>query len=229
MPAPSDALPNGFLIDARNRMVDSQLRPNKVSDARILDAARVLPRERFLPAAQLALAYADQNVPLSGGRVMLQPLVLARLVQAGEPVAGDKVLVVGAGSGYSATLFAALGCSVIALEEPGPLLELARSALAATAPGVRLVSGALPPGWPADAPYDIILIEGAVPEVPANIASQLDRQTGRLLTIVASTTSGRTGLAVQAEPTPAGVSVRALFNFVCPILPGFAAAPAFEF
>jgi protein-L-isoaspartate(D-aspartate) O-methyltransferase len=229
----ANVLPDSFLIDARNWMVDSQVRPNRVSDPRILDAMRHLPRERFLPDAQLALAYADQNVPLGGGRVLLQPMALARLVQAAEPVAHEKVLVVAAGTGYSAALFAALGCDVTALEEPGVLLDQAKTALAAIVPSVRLVSGALPAGWPAGAPYDIILIDGAVPEVPLTVANQLNRQTGRLLTIVAPSASAggihRTGLAVQAEPTPAGVSQRALFDFLCPILPGFAASPAFQF
>jgi protein-L-isoaspartate(D-aspartate) O-methyltransferase len=235
-PSTANALPESFLLDARNRMVDSQIRPNKVSDPRILEAMRHLPRERFLPAALLALAYSDQNVPLGGGRVLLQPLPLARLVQTAAPVPGDKVLVVAAGGGYSAALFAALGCDVTALEEPGTLLDLARSALGAVAPAVRVVSGPLAAGWPSGAPYDIILIDGAVPEVSANVAGQLNRQTGRLVTIVgpaagsgAAYLTGRNGLAVQAEPTPAGVSLRALFDCLCPILPGFAPAPAFEF
>ena len=182
--AATNVAPDSFLIDARNRMVDSQVRPNKVSDPRILDAMRHLPRERFLPDALLAQAYADQNVPLGGGRVLLQPLALARLVQAAVPLAGEKVLVVAAGTGYSAAVFAALGCEVTALEEPGVLLDLAKTVLAAVAPSVKLVSGSLPAGWPAGAPYDIILIDGAVPEVPATVASQLNRETGRLLTII---------------------------------------------
>jgi protein-L-isoaspartate(D-aspartate) O-methyltransferase len=233
-PPPSgNLLPDGFLIDARNRMVDSQIRPNRVSDPRILDVMRRLPRERFLPEALLAQSYADQNVHLGSGRVLMQPLVLARLVQAAAPLSGEKVLVVAAGAGYSAALLAAFGCDVTALEEPGMLLDQARAALAALAPSVRLVSGSAPAGWPAGAPYDIILIDGAVPEVPATLASQLNRQTGRLMTIVGPNTNPggmpRTGLAVQAEPTPAGVSQRALFDVLCPILPCFAAAPAFEF
>lgn len=235
-PSPQDARKDAFLADARNRMVDSQVRPNRVTDLRILDAMRQLPRERFLPEALLALAYADQNVVLGDGRVLLQPLALARLVQAAEPVAGEKALVVAAGTGYSAALLAELGCQVTALEDQGALLDLARAALPAMAPAVTLVSGPLTAGWPAGAPYDIILIDGAVPEVPATVASQMNRDTGRLLTIIgpqgtggALRLTGRTGLAVQAEPTPAGVSLRPLFDCLCPILPGFAAAPAFQF
>jgi protein-L-isoaspartate(D-aspartate) O-methyltransferase len=216
-----------FLTAARYRMVDSQIRPNKVTDPRILDAMRRLPRERFLPESQLALAYADQNVPLGGGRVLLQPMVLARLAQAAAPLPDEKVLVVGAGTGYSAALLAMLGCAVTALEEPGPLLDRARPVLAAVARTVTPVSGPLPIGYSAGAPYDLILIDGAVPEVPATIAAQLNRDTGRLLTIISD--GGRTGYAAQAEPTQAGVSVRALFDCLCPVLPGFARTPVFEF
>ena len=170
------------------------------------------------------------------GRVLLQPMVLARLVQAAAPLPGEKVLVVGAGTGYSAALLAALGLRGHRAGRTGPLLDMAKTALAAVAPSVRVVSGPLPAGWPAGAPYDLILIDGAVPEVPATVASQLNRETGRLVTIAGrDATSGgmtdasHTGLAVHAEPTPAGVSVRALFDCLCPVLPGFAPAPVFEF
>jgi len=221
------ALNDEFLIDARNRMVDSQIRPNKVSDPRILDAMRHLPRERFIPAASLALAYADQNVPLAGGRILLQPMVLARLLQAAMPLKGEKALIVGSGTGYSAALLAALGCEVTALEQPGPLLDLAKQALVTTASTVTLVSGPLPSGWTAGAPYDLILIDGAVPAVPVSLATQLKGDNGRLVTIVRE--GAHSGHAALAEPTPAGVSVRALFDCLCPVLPGFAAAPVFEF
>jgi protein-L-isoaspartate(D-aspartate) O-methyltransferase len=216
-----------FLLDARRRMVDSQLRPNKVTDPRILHAMRHLPRERFLPDSQRALAYADQTVTLGGGRVLPQPMVLARLVQAAAPLPGETALVVGAGSGYSAALLAACGCVVTALEQPGPLFDLARQALIVVAPDVTLVSGPLQAGWPDGAPYDLILIDGAVPEVPAAIAAQLKRDIGRLITTINE--GDRTGHAVIAEPTPVGVSVRALFDCVSPVLPGFAPAPEFEF
>ncbi|MSP00207.1 MAG: protein-L-isoaspartate O-methyltransferase [Acetobacteraceae bacterium] len=221
-------IPNDeFLNDARKRMVESQLRPNKVTDTRILTAARQLPRERFLPPSLLPLAYSDQNVVLGLGRVLLQPMALARLAQAAAPVKGEAVLIVGAATGYSAALLAALGCSVIALEEPGVLADLAKTALTEVAPSVSLVSGPLAAGWSTGAPYDLILIDGAVPEVPSVLMNQLNRQTGRLVTIV--NTGGGTSHAVLARPTPVGVSMRALFDCPCPVIPGFAAAPAFVF
>jgi protein-L-isoaspartate(D-aspartate) O-methyltransferase len=220
-------LNDDFMNDARKRMVDSQIRPNRVSDPALLAALRRLPRERFLPIALLALAYSDQTVKLGSGRVLLQPMVLARLLQAALPLPGEKVLVVGAGAGYSAALLEAVGCSVTALEESPALLGQAKTALAEVAPSVTLVSGPLASGWAAGAPYDLILIDGAVPAVPAGIASQLNKDVGRLVTIIHE--GDHAGHAVQIEPTPAGVSVHALFDCLCPVLPGFAVAPAFEF
>lgn len=216
------SLTDDYADDARKRMVDSQLRPNKVTDPRILTAMRTLPRERFLPPALSALAYSDQNVSLGGGRVLLQPMTLARLIQAMEPLAGDKTLIVGAGTGYAAAVLAACGCTVTALEESGPLLDLAKAAPT----GATIVSGPLAAGWPAGAPYDLILIDGAVTEVPAAIAAQLKPETGRLVTILSQ---GRTSHAIKAEATAAGISVRPLFDCLCPELPAFARAPAFEF
>lgn len=214
--------PYDFADDARKRMVDSQLRPNKITDPRILDAMRRLPRENFLPPALSALAYADQNVPLGGGRVLMQPMAIARLIQTMEPAAGETALVVGAGTGYAAAVLAACGCDVTALEENAVLASLAK----ASATGVTVVSGPLAAGWPAGAPYDLILIEGAVPEVSPVIAAQLKRETGRLVTIVSE---GHTSHAIQAEATAAGLSIRPLFDCLCPVLPAFARAPAFAF
>ena len=115
-------------------MVDSQIRPNKVVDPRILRAMRELPRERFVPTALRSLAYADEDVPLGNGRALMEPMVLARLVQIAAPVAGERVLVVGAGGGYGAAVLAACGANVTALEEDEALLGLARQLLPAIAP-----------------------------------------------------------------------------------------------
>ena len=104
-----------LFADARRNMVDSQIRPNRVTDPRILAAMRRLPRESFLPSAVRALAYADEDVPLGNGRFMMEPMVLARLLQAAALIDQERVLVVGAGTGYGAAVIAACGCKVTAL------------------------------------------------------------------------------------------------------------------
>src|ERR1700735_1014235 len=105
-----------LFAEARNCMVDSQIRPNRVVDQRVLSAMRTVPRERFLPANVQALAYVDQDVPLGNGRFLMEPRVFARLLQAAVLRENEQVLVVGAGTGYGAAVLAACGCRVIALE-----------------------------------------------------------------------------------------------------------------
>ena len=202
--------------DARARMVDSQIRPNRVNDPRILAAMRHLPRERFLPPALASLAYSDEDIPLPGGRFMLEPMVLARLIQLVSLAGGARVLVVGAGTGYGAAVLAACGARVTALESDPALRELAAPALMAEAPGVELVAGSLASGWPAGAPYDAILIEGAVAEVPAALPAQL-RQDGRLVAV--RRIEGQVGQAILAEPTPLGLRARPMFDCAAPSIP----------
>src|SRR5690242_11705344 len=161
-----------FFAQARQHMVDSQVRPNKVTDTRILAAMRQLPRERFLPPHLAALAYADEDVPLGKGRVLMEPMVISRLVQLAMPQEGQRALVIAAGTGYGAALLAACGCRVTALEDDPALLAIARPALTEEAPGISLVSGPPTAGWPQGAPYDGILIEGGVHAVAPAIASQ---------------------------------------------------------
>ena len=223
-PSSPDFATDAFLTDARNRMVDSQLRPNKVSDPRILEAMRHLPRERFVPPGLAALAYADQTVGPHDGCVMLQPMALARLAQAAAPLKGETALVIGMGAGYAAALLAALGCAVTVLEASPASLERTRRALGDTA--VILAAGPLVAGWAAGGPYDLILIDGAVPSIPAAIAAQLRPETGRLLTVMGD---GQTSRAVHAEPAPAGLSIRTLFDCPCPVLADFVPAPVFAF
>lgn len=223
---------------ARELMVDGQLRPTKVTDARVLEAMRRLPRERFLPPALATLAYIDEDVPLPGGRVLMEPLVLARLIQLAAPRAGERALVIGAGTGYGAAVLAATGASVVALEEDRTLLALARGALAALAPSVVVAEGPLGAGWPSGAPWDLIFIEGAVPAVPATIAEQLRHEAGRLVTVLAASglaASGSAsaghgiGRAVLAERTPSGLAMRPAFDCATPMLPAFRPAPSFVF
>lgn len=216
-----------LFADARKMMVDSQIRPNRVTDPRVLAAMRNLPRERFLPAAVRALAYADEDVPLGNGRYMMEPMVLAKLLQAATLRENERVLVVGAGTGYGAAVLDACGCRVTALEEDPALLGMARSILAEQAPGVMVVSGPLGLGWAAHAPYDLILIEGAVPEIPPALAAQLHQETGRLLTAICR--EGRATMAIQAEATAAGLGMCTIFDCGTPPIPSLRRAPVFEF
>jgi len=212
---------------ARNIMVDGQLRPNKVTDARILHAMRRLPRERFLPARLAALAYADEDVPLGEGRVLMEPMVLARLIQALAPRAGERALVAACGTGYGAAVLAATGARVTALEENAGLAAQAKSALAEVAPGVTLVTGPIAAGWAEGGLWDMVLIEGAVAAIPPAYAGLVKPGAGRLATVISS--GARTGYAALAELTPAGLVPRPLFDCATVLLPGFGAAPGFRF
>jgi protein-L-isoaspartate(D-aspartate) O-methyltransferase len=225
------AAPIDRFLDARNRMVDSQVRPNKVADPRILAAMRAIPRERFLPPAMASLAYADLDVPLGNGRVLLAPMLIAKLIQLIAPVAGERALVVASGVGYGAAVLAACGVRVIALEQDEALLAVARTALAAASPGVNLVAGALAGGWPAEAPYDIVFIEGAVASVPAAIAAQLRQEAGRLVTVIRGSAGGAVGpgQAMRGETTQAGLQLRPEFDCATPPIPALLPAPAFTF
>lgn len=215
-----------LFADARKHMVDSQIRPNKVTDPRILAAMRRLPRERFLPAELGARAYADEDVPLGNGRVLMEPMLIARLLQTAMPLEGERVLVVGAGTGYSSAVLAACGCRVTALEEDADLTALARTALIEYAPSVMLVTGPFSAGWAATAPYDVILLEGGVSVIPDALGRQLRNDGGRLVGVI---NSGRTSQAVLAEATQAGLRARPIFDCATPPFPSLVPTAAFEF
>ncbi len=116
-------------------MVDSQIRPNKVNDPRILEAMRRLPRERFVPETAAAMAYVDEDVPLGNGRFLMEPMVIARLIQTTRPLPGEAALVVGAGTGYGAALLAACGARVTALEDDPALIAIAARRARRRCPG----------------------------------------------------------------------------------------------
>ena len=216
-----------LLAEARNRMVDSQVRPNRVIDPRIINAMRRLPRERFLPSAQAPLAYIDEDIPLGRGRVLMEPMVLARLVQMARPQPGERVLVVAAGTGYGAAVLAACGAEVTALEEDEALLAIARRVLPEFAPRVALVQGPLAAGWSSGAPWDVIMVEGAVREIPPAIEGQVRTESGRLVTVLRR--PGVTGRAVLAEPSSIGLRAQPEFDCATPLLPPLEPTPAFTF
>ena len=215
---------------ARNNMVDCQIRPNRVSDPRVLDAMRSLPREQFLPPALAPLAYVDEDLPVGAGRVLVEPLVIARLVQMARIRPGERVLVVAAGTGYGAAVAAACGGQVTALEEDDGLLATALRVLPRVAAGVRVVHGPLSAGLPGGEPWDVIIIEGAVTAIPAAYAGQLTA-AGRIVTVVAAPGSGG-GRAVLAERVAGGgqqLRSREMFDCTTPLLPGLRPAAAFVF
>jgi protein-L-isoaspartate(D-aspartate) O-methyltransferase len=183
-----------------------------------------VPREAFLPPAQRALAYADEDIAAAPGRWLMEPMVFARLVQAAEVGEGTRVLLVAAGVGYAATVLARIGARVVALEAPGPSAE----ALAKAVPGVTVATGALTEGWAAAAPYDVVLVEGAVAQVPEALLSQL-AEGGRMLVVRASARPGLLGRAVKLVKLSGTVTEVPLFDAGTPALAEFRPAPAFVF
>jgi protein-L-isoaspartate(D-aspartate) O-methyltransferase len=217
--------------EARRRMVDGQLRPNRVTDPPLLDALRRLPREAFLPPALRDRAYVDEDVPLpgGGGRVMMEPLILARLIQLAAPRPADRALVVCSGTGYGAALLATLGARVTALEDDAALAALAEAAIpAAGVPAgvIRMEIGTPREGFAAGAPYDVILVEGEIPAIPASLSAQL-AEGGRLAAVLGR--GIRLGQAVLGLRVGGAFSVTPAFDCATAALPAFVPAPGFVF
>lgn len=208
----------------RQTMVDSQLRTVGVIDAPLLAAMASVPRERFVPAALHGLAYADAALEVAPGRWLLEPMALALLLEHVGLRAGDRLLVVGAATGYSAVVAARLGAIVTALESDSGLAEPLRGIT-----NVTVFNGPLTDGWAAGAPYDVVLFEGAIEVLPAAIAAQL-APNGRVAAVVRKNGVGHAHAGIVS--TVAGVSSisgRAFIEVAARPLPGFARAPAFAF
>ena len=155
----------------RQAMVASQLRTTGVNDPRVVAAMREVPRERFVPSDRIALAYADAVVSIGHGRQLNSPMALGRMLTEAHLRGSERALVIGAATGYAAAVLARLAGSVVAVEESPELAAFAREALAGT--DVELVEGPLTQGHRAGAPYDFILIDGAVEYVPQVIVDQV--------------------------------------------------------
>lgn len=214
---------------ARRTMVDNQIRTYDVTDAALLAAFEAVPREIFLTPAQAAAAYADLSLPVVAGetrRLLLPPLVLARMLQSAEVSAGDTVLLIGGGSGYTGALLETLGCSVTLLEESDAMATVAREALVrAGAEHVSVVSGDFAHGHAAGAPYSLIFVEGAVETVPEALFGQLG-ENGRLACVVGT---GRSGRVTLFSKRGGSVSPRIVFDAAAPLLAGFRREPGFVF
>ncbi len=220
--SPTKAQPNAAAL--RQTMVDSQLRTVGVIDADVLGAMASVPRERFVPAALGGLAYGDASLEVAPGRWLLEPMALALLLEHSGLQPGDRLLVVGAATGYSAAVAAHMGAKVTALESDADLAEPARSL-----PGVTLAIGPLAAGWPAGAPYDVILFEGAIEVLPSALAAQL-APGGRVAAIVRKNGVGHAHAgSVSTVAGVPSIGGRAFIEVAARPLPGFGRAPAFAF
>jgi len=202
----------------RRAMVDSQLRTTAVNDPRVVAAMGKVARERFVPAGMAALAYLDKTLPVAPGRGMPSPMVVGRLLTEARVREGERALVIGAGTGYSAAVLAELGAVVTALEEDKDLAGKAT-------PGVSRASGPLATGWSKGAPYDLILFDGAVEQIPAVIIDQL-ADGGRLAAPIVK--NGVTRLALGRK-AGGGFGMQSFADAEAPILPGFAIERGFSF
>jgi protein-L-isoaspartate(D-aspartate) O-methyltransferase len=212
---------------ARANMIESQIRPNKVTDERVIDAFSRIRRELFVPESLRGVAYVDEDLPLGGGRYLMAPMIVARLLQTAGIDRKDTVMVVGAGVGYEAALASLLGRSVIALEDNADLARSGRAALVEhRIASVTYVEEPLAAGHKAKAPYDVILFAGSVAGIPDEIENQL-AEGGRLLAILRP--GGVMGRATVITRTGGVLARRVIFDAAVPLLPGFVPKPAFVF
>jgi protein-L-isoaspartate(D-aspartate) O-methyltransferase len=209
----------------RATMVATQLRPNDVTDARIRDAMLTIPRERFVPAAAVAVAYAEDCIPLGNGRVLADPRAFSKLLQLAAVTPEDAVLDVGCATGYSSAVLSLLAARVTALEEDPSLARQAEQNLKSLTPNTHVVCGALAAGCPERGPYDVILLNGAVEIEPAVLLSQL-KDGGRLAAIWRRGPAGQARLYVNHG---GAIGERSDFNALLPVLPGFEKPSIFIF
>jgi protein-L-isoaspartate(D-aspartate) O-methyltransferase len=230
MPPDSSANARSFMpmdyARARANMVANQLRPNRIEDPPLLDAMGSVPRERFLPKALRGVAYTDEDLPLPDGHWLIEPLVLARLIQAAEVQKSDVVLVVGCATGYAAAVLARLAATVILL---------APSAAAATVEALLddlgvdnvVVAPNDDPaaGHPSQAPFDVIVVVGSVPEIPPALLEQIG-EGGRIVAVVDQRRIGKIMVLTRLHGV---VGRRELFDAQTPPCPGLNLSPGFTF
>jgi protein-L-isoaspartate(D-aspartate) O-methyltransferase len=204
----------------RQTMIDSQLRTVGITDAGVLQAFDAVDREAYVPAALAGLAYADAALEIAPGRWLLEPMTLGLLLQNAHVAPSDRVLVVGAATGYSAAIAARIGARTLALECDPALAAVARGT------GLNVVEGPLAEGWPAAAPFDLILFEGGIEIIPAAIAAQI-APGGRAAAVVRH---GNVGSAHAGPVLPDGrIGGLAFLEVAARPLPGFARPRSFAF
>ncbi|KTE03751.1 protein-L-isoaspartate O-methyltransferase [Sphingopyxis sp. H038] len=209
--------------EMRAAMIDSQLRTNDVIDPAVIGAMAAAPREAHVPAALAGVAYMDRPIALGHGRALNAPLVTGRMLVAAAIRPGQRVLLVGSATGYTAGLLALLGAEVHAVEEQGELMAVAEGAVANA--NIRWTRGPLAAGAPDAAPFDRIIIEGAIETLPDALVAQL-ADGGRL---IAARREGAVTRLVEGVKAGGAIALRSFADMDVAPLPGFAAPVAFQF
>lgn len=213
---------------AKENMVKNQVLPNKVTDAAVITVMRDIPRENFVPAALVPIAYVDEDIPVGHGRFLPEPAVLARLLQESKIQKNDIVLNIGCGTGYIAALLGQLANTVIATEDNKNLIQDAEKNLRnlGICNAVIIQQKTLREGYAKEGPYNVILISGSVPAIPEELKMQL-ADGGRLLTVLSK--KGHMGTAVLIRRNGAVFTTHVLFDAALPTLGGFEAPKRFVF
>ena len=211
---------------ARENMVESQVRPNDVTDRRLQDAMRTVPREAFVPKAMRAVAYMERDIEVAPGRYLLEARDFSKLIDALRVGAEDLVLDVGCGTGYSAAILASLAGAVVAVERDADLAAQASETLAALGvDNAAVIEGDHAAGNAKEGPYDVIFVNGAIEEAPAALLDQL-KDGGRLGAIVLENGVGKARIYTKAGEI---AGARTEFDAQAPILPGFERKAGFVF
>jgi protein-L-isoaspartate(D-aspartate) O-methyltransferase len=214
---------------ARKNMIDSQIATMGVIDPVLLDILRAVPREQFVPEERRALAYTDEDLPLADGAFLLEPLIFARLAQAGEPRPNETILTIGDRTGYAAAVLAGMAKKVVALETEKGCFDRARTVWQSLSlNNILVVPGDASAGCPAYAPYAMILVNGSIPAIPSALVDQLATE-GRLLGIIRHP-NAQDGKAVLATKLANGShSSKILFDASSPFLPELMPRKTFAF
>ncbi|WP_298842804.1 protein-L-isoaspartate O-methyltransferase [uncultured Roseobacter sp.] len=210
----------------RTMMVDTQIRPSDVTKFPIIDAMLTVRREDFVPASHREAAYMGENLPLAPGRVMLEPRTLAKMLDALDVSNAELVLDIGVGLGYSSAVIAHMAEAVVAVEEDPDMARDAQEALSeAGADNVIMHEGPLTEGAAQHGPYDVMVVQGGVRELPDALMDQL-KEGGRIACLFVEGALGEVRIGRKSD---GAVSWRMSFNAGAPVLPGFDRAAAFEF
>lgn len=214
--------------DRRHLMVETQLRTNKVTDVRVLEAFEDVPREKFVDPSMVDLAYIDEDLMLDGGRFLLEPMVLARMVQALDLKPTDIALDIGAALGFSTAILSRLVQSVVGVESVENIAARGQDNLIKSGVDNAVVLHAdMTSGFKAEAPYNAIIIQGCVSSVPDAVLDQL-ADDGRCVTIIRNDT-GSPGRVVKYVRAGSGFAHSVLFDAYSPFLPEFATEKGFDF